>query len=130
MFQRSICAEACHRNLAIYLVALAVCFTSSAVLAQNGAGGHTRLLRTPTVSASQIGFAYANNIWVVPRAGGSARRITSFQGQTGNPHFSPDGNWIAFSGEYAGNFDLAQATTGRLGGERAATAEMGTKTVM
>ncbi|HKY42339.1 MAG TPA: PDZ domain-containing protein [Pyrinomonadaceae bacterium] len=76
------------------------------ISAQNGQGGPTRLLRTPTVSSTQIGFAYANNIWVVPRAGGSARRLTSFQGQTANPHFSPDGRWIAFSGEYAGNFDV------------------------
>jgi tricorn protease len=76
--------------------------------AQNGHGApnQTRLLRTPTVSTTQIGFAYANNIWVVPRAGGSAKRLTSFQGQTANPHFSPDGRWIAFSGEYAGNFDV------------------------
>jgi tricorn protease len=69
-------------------------------------GGPTRLLRTPSVSATQIAFAYANNIWVVERAGGRARRLTSFQGQTSNPHFSPDGNWIAFSGEYAGNTDV------------------------
>ena len=41
----------------------------------------TRLLRTPTVSATQIAFAYANNIWMVDRAGGAARRMTSFQGQ-------------------------------------------------
>src|SRR5437868_7056214 len=68
--------------------------------------GGTRLLRTPTVSATQIAFAYAQNIWTVPRAGGMARRITSFQGQTSNPHFSPDGKWIAFSGEYAGNLDV------------------------
>ena len=81
-------------------------FASTPALAQNGHGGPTRLLRTPTVSSTQIGFAYANNIWVVPRAGGSARRLTSFQGQTANPHFSPDGRWIAFSGEYAGNFDV------------------------
>lgn len=66
----------------------------------------TRLLRTPTVNSTQIAFAYANNIWTVPRAGGTARRITSFQGQTSNPHFSPDGKWIAFSGEYAGNLDV------------------------
>src|SRR6266849_2854729 len=66
----------------------------------------TRLLRTPTVSATQIAFAYAQNIWVVPRTGGIARRVTSFQGQTSNPHFSPDGKWIAFSGEYAGNLDV------------------------
>lgn len=68
--------------------------------------GGTRLLRTPTVSATQIAFAYAQNIWTVPRAGGMARRITTFQGQTSNPHFSPDGKWIAFSGEYAGNLDV------------------------
>jgi hypothetical protein len=28
--------------------------------------GQTRLLRMPTVSATQIAFAYANNIWSVP----------------------------------------------------------------
>jgi tricorn protease len=78
-------------------------FSDPSVQAQ--AGG-TRLLRTPTVSATQIAFAYAQNIWTVPRAGGMARRITSFQGQTSNPHFSPDGKWIAFSGEYAGNLDV------------------------
>jgi tricorn protease len=66
----------------------------------------TRLLRTPTVSATQIAFAYANNIWVVERSGGIARRLTSFQGQTGNPHFSPDGRTIAFSAEYGGNTDV------------------------
>ena len=65
-------------------------------------GEATRLLRSPTVSATQIAFAYANNIWVVERSGGLARRLTSFQGQTTNPHFSPDGRAIAFSGEYAG----------------------------
>ncbi len=54
-------------------------------------GEPTKLLRSPAISASHIAFAYANNIWVVERAGGNARRLTSFQGQTLNPHFSPDG---------------------------------------
>jgi tricorn protease len=66
----------------------------------------TKLLRSPTVSVTQIAFAYANNIWVVDRAGGHARRLTSFQGQTTNPHFSPDGKLVAFTGEYAGNADV------------------------
>src|SRR5579863_1815033 len=35
-----------------------------------------------------------------------ARRLTSFAGQTSNPHFSPDGKWLAFSAEYAGNSDV------------------------
>ena len=75
----------------------------------------TKLLRSPTVSATRIAFAYANNIWVVERAGGQARRLTSFQGQTSNPRFSPDGQWIAFSGEYAGNLDVYVVAAG--GGE-------------
>ena len=70
------------------------------------AQGGTRLLRTPSVSAQHIAFAYANNIWVVERAGGAARRVTSFQGQTQNPKLSPDGKLIAFSAEYAGNTDV------------------------
>ncbi len=72
--------------------------------AQSAAG--TRLLRTPSVSASHIAFAYANNIWVADRAGGAARRLTSFQGQTQNPKLSPDGKLVAFSAEYGGNTDV------------------------
>ncbi|HEV2447520.1 MAG TPA: protease, partial [Candidatus Sulfopaludibacter sp.] len=79
---------------------------SLALFSVAAASGGTRLLRTPTVSANQIAFAYAENIWVVERSGGVARRITSFAGQTGNPHFSPDGKWLAFSAEYAGNSDV------------------------
>jgi tricorn protease len=69
-------------------------------------GEATRLLRSPTVSATHVAFAYANNIWVAERAGGSARRVTSFHGQTSNPKFSPDGKSIAFSADYAGNTDV------------------------
>jgi len=96
------------RALAMFAAVLFGGFFSS-IQSQTPAGP-TRLLRTPTVSATQIGFAYANNIWTVPRAGGSARRLTSFQGQTMNPQFSPDGKWIAFSGEYAGNLDIYVVT--------------------
>ncbi len=60
----------------------------------------------PTVSATHIAFAYANNIWIVERSGGMARRLTSFSGLTSEPHFSPDGKWIAFSSGYAGNEDV------------------------
>ncbi|MEP6691645.1 MAG: PDZ domain-containing protein, partial [Gemmatimonadaceae bacterium] len=65
-----------------------------------------RMLRAPSVSATHIAFAYANNIWVVDRAGGIARQLTTFQGQTDSPKLSPDGKWVAFSAEYAGNMDV------------------------
>ena len=87
-----------NRNLTFAV--LAVFCTGSA------ASASTRLLRSPSVSARQIACAYANNIWTVDRSGGSARRITSFQGQAANPHFSPDGQWLAFSAEYGGNIDV------------------------
>ena len=87
------------------------CSLACLLLALAGAAGvaeaqPTRLLRSPAVSATHIAFAYANNIWVVERQGGTARRVTSFQGQTTNPRFAPDGKWIAFSAEYAGNTDV------------------------
>jgi tricorn protease len=66
----------------------------------------TRLLRQPTVSRSQIAFAYAGDIWVASRDGGDARRLTSFPGTESNPHFSPDGKQIAFTMQYGGNSDV------------------------
>jgi len=70
------------------------------------AHAQTGMLRSPTVSGTQIAFAYANDIWIVDRAGGTARRLTSFQGQALNPHFSPDGTLLAFSAQYGGNLDV------------------------
>ncbi|HWZ32792.1 MAG TPA: PDZ domain-containing protein [Bryobacteraceae bacterium] len=92
-----------HRTSLLLRLSLAVLVLAGST---TGANPTTRLLRTPTVSATHIAFAYANNIWIVERAGGAARRLTSFQGQTTNPHFSPDGKWIAFSASYAGNEDV------------------------
>jgi tricorn protease len=66
----------------------------------------TLLLRQPTISATHIAFAYANNIWIVDRAGGSARRLTSFQGATSDPRLSPDGKWVAFASSNGGSADV------------------------
>ena len=76
------------------------------LLVASAASAQTRMLRMPTVSATQIAFTYANNLWVVDRAGGVAQRLTSFQGETSNPQFSPDGKWIAFSASYGGSADV------------------------
>src|SRR5437773_6782652 len=88
-----------------FAAAILTCLFAARAHAATAEAEPTKLLRSPTVSSSRIAFAYAQNIWIVDRAGGTARRLTSFQGQASNPHFSPDGNWIAFSGEYAGNMD-------------------------
>jgi len=66
----------------------------------------TRLLRHPTVSRDSVAFEYAGDLWVVPRNGGQARRLTSTQGVEIDPYFSPDGSLIAFSSTVAGNTDV------------------------
>jgi tricorn protease len=62
----------------------------------------TRLLRQPDISATEIVFEYGGDIWVAPINGGNARRITSTAAVEANPHFSPDGQWIAFSSDRSG----------------------------
>jgi tricorn protease len=78
----------------------------SAFLPAALAGQSTRLLRQPDVSAGSVAFAYGGDIWVVSRDGGDARRLTSSPTQESDPHFSPDGRWIAFTGQYGGNPDV------------------------
>ena len=40
-----------------------------------------RMLRQPDVSATQIAFVYAGDIWVVPKQGGVAVRLSSPRGE-------------------------------------------------
>jgi len=95
-----------------------VLFTGVSGPAEPGLSGHApdaRMLRFPDVSAEQIVFAYAGDLWVVSRQGGTARRLSSPKGQEMFPKFSPDGSRIAFSGNYDGNTDVYVMPTG--GGE-------------
>jgi tricorn protease len=64
------------------------------------------LFRFPDVSQSQIVFTYANDLWVIPKAGGTAVKISSAPGVEMFPKFSSDGKSIAFTGNYDGNDDV------------------------
>lgn len=66
----------------------------------------TQLLRQPTISNTEVVFVYANDLWKAPINGGNAIRLTSNDGYEQNPHFSPDGKFIAFTAEYDGNIDV------------------------
>jgi len=65
-----------------------------------------RMLRFPDVSGQRVVFVYAGDLWTVPRDGGLARKLSSPEGQELFPKFSPDGQTIAFSGNYDGNTDV------------------------
>ncbi len=66
----------------------------------------TMLLRQPNASKDHIVFVHADDIWVTNINGGDARRLTSAIGTEVNPKISPDGKWVAFTGQYDGNFDV------------------------
>jgi tricorn protease len=63
------------------------------------------LAQEPTLSKTTIVFSYGGYLWSVPREGGEARQITT-GGHEQFPVFSPDGKWIAFTGQYDGNTDV------------------------
>lgn len=76
--------------------------SSMGALAQIDAG----LFRYPDVSATQVVFVYANDIWVMPKEGGMAVKLSSPPGLESFPKFSPNGKEIAFTGRYDGNNDV------------------------
>lgn len=86
--------------------ALCILVVAAALLPAAARAQSTRLLHQPDVSARYVAFAYAGDIWLAPRAGGEARRVTSSPTVERDPHFSPDGKWLAFTGEYGGNPDV------------------------
>jgi tricorn protease len=91
------------------LVLLISLFTLTSVasnLAQSPASSEARLLRFPAIHGNQIVFSYAGDLFTVSSTGGVARRLTSDAGNEMFPRFSPDGKWLAFTGQYDGNTEV------------------------
>jgi tricorn protease len=68
-----------------------------------GARAQTRLLRFPDIHGDRVAFTYGGDIWTAPAGGGVATHITTHPGLELFPKFSPDGKWIAFTGQYDGD---------------------------
>ena len=63
----------------------------------------TRLLRYPDIHGDKVVFSYGGDLWLVSTDGGTARRLTAHPGQELFGRFSPDGKWVAFTGQYDGD---------------------------
>jgi tricorn protease len=63
-------------------------------------------LRYPDIHGDTVVFTAEADLWTAPASGGSARRLTIHDGTETFPKFSPDGKWIAFTGQYDGNADV------------------------
>lgn len=70
------------------------------------AQGEARLLRFPTIHEDQIVFTYAGDLYSVRSTGGVARKLTSHEGFEMFARFSPDGEYLAFTGQYDGNTEV------------------------
>lgn len=79
-----------------------LCLLAS-VLVAFSAGAQTRLLRFPDIHGDKVVFTYAGDLWTVSTDGGVATRLTAHPGVEMFAKFSPDGKWIAFTGQYDGD---------------------------
>ena len=91
-----------YQHMKRIIVIFICCIFSYNLFAQIDAG----LFRYPDVSSTQIVFSYANDIWIIPKDGGTALKLSSPPGVESYPKFSPDGKSIAFTGNYDGNSDV------------------------
>ena len=67
------------------------------------ASAETKLLRFPDIAGDHVVFCYGGDLWKASTEGGQAVRLTAHPGQELFPKFSPDGEWIAFTGQYDGD---------------------------
>lgn len=90
-------------------IALVVFLFSLPALAQ------TKLLRFPDIHGEKVVFSYASDLWISPASGGAATRLTAHPGIEVFAKFSPDGRFIAFTGQYDGDEQVYVVPVG--GGE-------------
>ncbi len=90
------------RKYSIYVLLLLFISITCTLFSQEEA----RLLRFPTIHGEQLVFSYAGDLYTVNSTGGVARRLTNHEGYNIFPRFSPDGSYIAFTGQYDGNTEV------------------------
>ena len=84
-------------------VSIFAAVAAAVVAAAVPARGQTKLLRFPDIRGDTVVFSYAGDLWKAPATGGTAIRLTAHPGLELFAKFSPDGKWIAFTGQYDGD---------------------------
>jgi tricorn protease len=72
-------------------------------LIPTSASAQTKLLRFPDIHGDKVVFTYGGDLWTASVAGGAATRLTRHPGVEVFAKYSPDGKWIAFTGQYDGD---------------------------
>lgn len=91
------------RTISLSRALCAALFLIFALLNADGVSAQTKLLRFPDIHGDRVVFTYGGDLWTAPANGGSAVRLTSHPGVEVFAKFSPDGKWVAFTGQYDGD---------------------------
>jgi len=85
------------KSLRVFSAAIAALLVVCSLQAQ------TKLLRFPDIHGEKVVFTYGGDLWLAATSGGPATRLTAHPGLELFAKFSPDGKWIAFTGQYDGD---------------------------
>lgn len=91
----------CFKNVFTMVLPVAII-----ALAVNAGWSKDALLRFPDIHEDTIVFVSGEDIWSAPAGGGVASRLTIHDGEERYPKISPNGQLVAFTGEYDGNADV------------------------
>jgi tricorn protease len=70
------------------------------------AAREARLIRHPHYHQGKVVFSYLGDLWLANENGSGVERLTDHKARDVYPRFSPDGNWVAFSSNRDGNYDV------------------------
>jgi tricorn protease len=87
------------RVVVLWLACLFICV----LIVVSPTSAQTKLLRFPDIHDDKVVFTYAGDLWTASTYGGMATRLTAHPGLELFAKFSPDGKWIAFTGQYDGD---------------------------
>jgi len=79
---------------------------AAALCASSAWAGTQGFYRQPALQGEQVYLVAEGDLWRVAAQGGEAQRLTTHQGLESQPAVSPDGRWLAFTGQYDGGTEL------------------------
>ncbi|HEY8879375.1 MAG TPA: S41 family peptidase [Roseateles sp.] len=79
---------------------------AAALCATSAWAGSNGFYRQPAIHGDLIYLVAEGDLWRVGTLGGEAQRLTTHNGQESQPAVSPDGRWLAFTGQYDGGSEL------------------------
>src|ERR1041385_3527253 len=86
-------------NIFMLTRSLRVVMLAALFLLPASVSAQTKLLRFPDVHGDKVVFTYGGDLWTASTGGGIATRLTAHPGVEVFGKFSPDGKWIAFTGQ-------------------------------